>query len=426
MKIRIRNGRLIDPMSGMDRIGDVCIAAGRIVAVGEAPADFHANQELDASGCVVCPGLVDLSVRLREPGFEYMATLESEMRAAAAGGVTSLACPPDTDPPLDEPGLVRMLKFRTRTTPGPRVYPVGALTWKLKGERLTEMAELAEAGCIAFSQADAPLIDTAVLLRAMEYAVTFDLPLWLRPQDYHLARGGVAHDGVVAARLGLPAIPVPAETVALQTILLLARETGARVHLARLSSRAALNMVRRAKHDGLRVTCDVGVHHLHLSEMDLTDFDPNCHLVPPLRSLRDREAIRQAAREGLIDAICSDHTPVNDDAKELPFQEAAPGATGVELLLPLTLKWARELGVPLAQALSLVTDRPARLMGVEAGRLAVGQPADLCVFDPDEPWQVSRETLLSLGKNSPYLGMEMVGRVRYTLIDGHLDFRRHL
>ncbi len=423
MKIRIRNGRILDPASGLDLVGDVCVAAGRIIAVGQAPSDFHANQEIDATGLVVCPGLVDLSVRLREPGFEYMATLDSEMGAAAAGGVTSLACPPDTDPPLDEPGLVEMLKFRTRMSPGPRVYPVGALTWKLKGERLTEMAELHEAGCVAFSQADAPLVDTSVLLRAMEYAVTFDLPLWLRPQDPHLARGGVAHDGVVAARLGLPAIPVPAETVALQTILLLARETGARVHLARLSSRAALDMVRRAKHDGLRVTCDVGVHHVHLSEMDVLDFNPNCHLVPPLRSQRDREAIRQALREGLVDAICSDHTPVNDDAKELPFQEAEPGATGVELLLPLTLKWARETGVPLLQALDLITCRPARILGTQAGVLAVGRPADLCIFDPEATWTVSRHTLHSLGKNSPFLGRELSGQVCYTIIDGHLDFR---
>lgn len=425
MKILIRNGRVIDPESGLDGKLDVCVAAGRIVAMGTTPADFHPNQEIDASGLVVCPGLVDLSVRLREPGFEYMATLESEMRAAAAGGVTSLACPPDTDPPLDEPGLIEMLKFRTRMSPGPRVYPVGALTWKLKGERLTEMAELSEAGCVAFSQADAPLIDTRVLLRALEYAVTFDLPVWLRPQDPHLARDGVAHDGVVAARLGLPAIPVPAETVALQTILLLVRETGARVHLARLSSRAGLDMVRRAKHDGLRITCDVAAHHVHLSEMDLADFNANCHLVPPLRSLRDREAIRRALREGLVDAICSDHAPVNDDAKELPFQEAEPGATGVELLLPLTLKWAREMQVPLIQAIDLITRRPARILGTQAGVLAVGGSADLCIFDPERPWMVSRQTLLSLGKNSPYLGMELQGQVMYTIIDGHVDFKRN-
>ncbi|MEW5787016.1 MAG: dihydroorotase [Pseudomonadota bacterium] len=424
MKVHIRNGRVIDPASGLDAVQDVYVAASHIVGVGSAPADFHANQIIDASGLVVCPGLVDLAVRLREPGLEYKATLESEMHAAAVGGVTSLACPPDTDPPLDEPGLVEMLKFRAKHMPGPRVYPIGALTRQLKGERLTEMAELQEAGCMAFSQADAPLVDTQVLLRAMEYAKTFDLPIWLRPQDAHLAREGVAHDGVVAARLGFPPIPVPAETVAISTILLLVRETGARVHLARLSSRAGIEMVRRAKHDGLPITCDVGVHHIHLSEMDTAGFDANCHLVPPLRSLRDREAIRRGLADGTIDAVCSDHAPVDEDAKELPFQEAEAGATGVELLLPLTLKWAREAGLSLHQALGFISHRPADILGVDGGRLAVGRPADLCLFDPESAWIVSPSNLASLGKNSPYLGLEMQGRVMFTLIDGHLDFRR--
>jgi dihydroorotase len=424
MKMAIRNGRVIDPASGLDQVQDVFIAAGRVVGLGTAPAEFHAGLEIDALGLVVCPGLVDMSLRLREPGLEYVAGLESEMQAASAGGITSLACPPDTDPPLDEPGLIEMLKFRARSMPGPRVYPVGALTHQLKGERLTEMGELHEAGCIAFSQADAPLIDTAVLFHAMEYAASFDLPVWLRPEDPFLARGGVAHDGLVAARLGLPAIPVPAETVALQTILLLMRQTGARVHISRLSSRAAVDMVRQAKLEGLPVTCDVAVHHVHLSEMDTADFNPHCHLVPPLRSLRDRDAIRQALAEGVIDAICSDHAPVDEDVKERPFQEAEPGATGAELLLPLTLRWGREAGLSLVQTLDRVTQRPARIMGVDAGFVRVGGPADLCVFDPEGGWQVSAESLRSLGKNSPYLGHEMLGRVHYTVIDGHLDYRR--
>lgn len=424
MKIHIKNGRVIDPASGLDKVLDIYIAAGRIVSMGQAPADFHAKTEIDATGLVVCPGLVDLSVRLREPGLEYMATLESEMHAAAVGGITSLACPPDTDPPLDEPGLIEMLKFRAKTSPGPRVYPVGALTWKLQGERLTEMAELSEAGCVAFSQADAPIINTLVLLRAMEYAASFGYSIWLRPQDYHLAVDGVVHDGIVSARYGLPAIPVPAETVALQTILLLVRETGAKVHLCRLSSRAGVEMVRRAKHDGLPVTCDVGVHHVHLSEMDTVDFNANCHLVPPLRSQRDRDAIRLALRDGVIDAICSDHAPVDDDAKERPFQESEPGATGVELLLPLILKWSEEEGLPLAQALARVTHAPASVLGVEGGVLTVGGAADLCLFDPKAYWTVSAKNLASLGKNSPYLGMEMQGRVSYTIVDGHLDYRR--
>jgi len=423
MKIHIKNGRIIDPASGLDAVQDVYLAAGRIVALGQAPADFHANAEIDAAGLVVAPGLVDLAVRLREPGFEYMATLEPEMHAAAAGGITSLACPPDTDPPLDEPGLVEMLKFRAKNSPGPRVYPVGALTWKLKGERLTEMAELTEAGCVAFSQADCPTVDTRVLLHALEYASTLNLPVWLRPEDAHLGKGGVVHDGIVSARLGLAAIPVPAETVALATIILLVRETRARVHLCRLSSRAGVEMVRLAKADGLPVTCDVAIHHVHLTDMDVADFNANCHVTPPFRSQRDRDAIRQAIADGVIDAICSDHAPVDDDAKEKPFQESEPGVTGVELLLPLTLKWAREAGLSLADALAPITCKAADILGVDAGRLAVGRPADLCLFDPDATWMVSERSLLSLGKNSPFLGYEMQGRVRYTVIDGHIDYK---
>ncbi|OJW41620.1 MAG: dihydroorotase [Thiobacillus sp. 65-1059] len=422
MKIRISNGRVIDPMSARDEVADIYVAAGKIVGIGAAPADFHANRTLDASGLVVCPGLVDLSVRLREPGFEYRATLESEMLAAAAGGITSLACPPDTDPPLDEPGLVEMLKFRAKNLPGPRVYPIGAMTQKLEGKMLTEMAELTEAGCRAFTQADAPMANNQVLLRAMEYAATFGFSLWLRPQDVSLARGGVAHDGAVASRLGLPGIPVLAETVALATILQLARETGARIHLARLSARESIAMVRAAKAQGLAVTCDVATPHVHLSENDLVSFDSHLHLVPPLRSLRDRDAIREALRDGSIDALCSDHTPVDEDAKQVPFGESAPGASGVELLLPLTLKWAREMGVPLLQAIDLISWKPAQILGVPGGNLAVGSYADICIFDEAAEWVVTPQALASQGDNTPFLKHPMQGRVRYTLIDGHIDF----
>ncbi|OJW94591.1 dihydroorotase [Thiobacillus sp. 65-1402] len=422
MKIRISNGRVIDPMSARDEVADIYVAAGKIVGIGAAPADFHANRTLDASGLVVCPGLVDLSVRLREPGFEYRATLESEMLAAAAGGITSLACPPDTDPPLDEPGLVEMLKFRAKNLPGPRVYPIGAMTQKLEGKMLTEMAELTEAGCRAFTQADAPMANNQVLLRAMEYAATFGFSLWLRPQDVSLARGGVAHDGAVASRLGLPGIPVLAETVALATILQLARETGARIHLARLSARESIAMVRAAKAQGLAVTCDVATPHVHLSENDLVSFDSHLHLVPPLRSLRDRDAIREALRDGSIDALCSDHTPVDEDAKQVPFGESAPGASGVELLLPLTLKWAREMGVPLMQAIDLISWKPAQILGVPGGNLAVGSYADICIFDEAAEWVVTPQALASQGDNTPFLKHPMQGRVRYTLIDGHIDF----
>ena len=422
MKIHIKNGRLIDPASGTDAQQDVFIAAGKIVAIGAPPQGYNANRTLDASGLVVCPGLVDLAVRLREPGFEYMATLESEMDAAVAGGVTSLACPPDTDPPLDEPGLVEMLKFRAKNLNQARVYPIGALTVGLKGTHLTEMAELTDAGCVAFSHADAPLTDTQLLLRALQYAATFDFPVWLRPQDAGLARGGVAHDGQVATRLGLAAIPVCAETVALSAILLLARETGARIHLCRLSSAEGIDMVRQAKHLGLKVSCDIAIHHAHLSEMDIGYFDPNCNLTPPLRSQRDRDALRAALADGTVDALCSDHAPVDDDAKQLPFGEAETGATGVELLLPLALKWAEESRLPLAQGLARITSDPARVLGINAGRLTPGASADICIFDPERYWKVEAKALKSQGKNTPFIGFEVKGKIRCTLVEGQVVY----
>jgi len=422
MKIQIKGGRVVDPGSAVEKVQDVFIAAGKVLALGTAPSGFHANRVIDATGMVVCPGLVDLSARLREPGYEYKATLESEMAAAVAGGVTSLVCPPDTDPPLDEPGLVEMLKHRARSLNQAHVYPLGALTQGLKGERITEMAELLDAGCVAFSQADVPLNDNEVLLRAMQYASTFGYPVWLRPRDAALGRDGVAHDGQVATRLGLAPIPAIAETVALSTILLLVRETGARVHLCRLSTADGVDMVRQAKSMGINVTCDVSANHVHLSEMDIGYFDANCHLVPPLRSIRDREALRRGVQDGTVDAICSDHTPVDEDAKQLPFGESESGATGLEFLLALTLKWGEETKIPLAATLAKVTSEPARILGIRAGAIGLGASADLCVFDPHARWNVEPAKLKSQGKNTPFAGYEMSGKVRFTLVEGHVVY----
>ncbi len=422
MKIEIANGRLVDPKHGVDRPASLFVAAGRVVAIGDPPPGWSANRTIDAEGLVVAPGLIDLSARLREPGFEYKATLESEMAAAVAGGVTSLACPPDTDPPLDEPGLVQMLRHRARSLNQAHVHPVGALTVGLRGAELTEMGELAEAGCVAFSQAEAPLADTQVLLRAMQYAATFGHKVWLRPQDPHLARGGVAHDGEIATRLGLPAIPAAAETIALATIFALVRETAVRVHLARLSTAEGVELVRAAKAEGLPVTCDVAVHHLHLCDVDIGWFDPQAHLVPPLRGTRDRAALRAGLADGTIDLVCSDHTPVDDDAKQLPFAEAAPGATGLELLLPLTLKWAAREGVSLGDALARITLHPARVLGLDAGHLGIGHVADVCIFDPSAHWTVEPCALRSQGKNTPFLGLEVPGRVRTTLVGGQVVY----
>ena len=423
MNIQIKNGRLIDPKNNLDAKQDLFIAAGKVVAVGNAPAGFVADKVIDATGLVVAPGLIDLAARLREPGYEYMATLESEMQAAVAGGITSLACPPDTDPPLDEPGLVEMLKHRAKNLNWAHLYPVGALTSALKGQELTEMAELVDAGCVAFSQADAPLTDTRVLLRAMQYAATFDFSVWLRPQDSFLAKNGVAHDGEVATRCGLPAIPVCAETIALSTMLALAQETGARLHVCRISSAAGVELIRAAKQQGLAVTCDVSMNHVHLSEMDIGFFDPNCHLVPPLRSLRDRAALRVGLLDGTIDAICSNHAPVDEDAKQLPFAEAEAGATGLELLLPLVLKWAQQEKLTLSGALARATLQPAQILGLGAGHLSVGAAADVCVFDPETYWKVEPAALKSQGKNTPFTGLEVQGRVRYTLVDGQIVYQ---
>ncbi|HEY2336190.1 MAG TPA: dihydroorotase [Burkholderiales bacterium] len=417
MKLHIKNGRVVDPASGRDSVGDVYVADGKI-------AESFSNPEktVDAKGLVVAPGFIDLSVRLREPGQEHKATLESEMAAAVAGGVTSLACPPDTDPPLDEPGLVDMLRRRAKALARARVYPVGALTVKLAGDSLTEMGQLAEAGCIAFSQANAPLADTQVLWRALQYAATFGYPVWLRPEDVWLAKGGVAHDGEVATRLGLPGIPAFAETIALATILELVRATGARVHLCRLSTARAVELMRRAKAEKLPVSCDVGVHHVHLSEVDLGYFDSHCRLEPPLRSQRDRDALARALAEGVIDCLCSDHTPVDDDGKLLPFAEAEPGATGLELLLPLALKWGAAQKLPLAATLARITSEPARVLGVASGRLAPGAPGDITIFDPQAPVRIEPETLKSQGKNTPFLGYELAGRVKCTVVAGNVVY----
>jgi len=423
MRIEIREARVVDPAANRDKPGSIFIADGRIAALDRAPEGFRADETIDAKGLVACPGLVDLSARLREPGFEYKATLESELGAAAAGGVTTLACPPDTDPPLDEPGLVEMLKRRASSLDLVRVYPLGALTVGLKGERLAEMAELTDAGCVGFFQGNTPLPDASTLLQAMRYAATFGYTVWLRPQDGALARGGVAHEGEVATRLGLPPVPVVAETIAVRTIVELAEATGARVHLARLSSAAGVALAAEAKARGLPVTCDVAVHHLHLCDRDIGDFDAQCNLAPPLRDPSDRARLRAALADGTLDAACSDHTPVDDDAKQVPFGEAEPGATALELLLPLVLQWGRESKLPMAQALGAVTHRPARVLGVAAGTLTVGAGADVCLFDPDGSWIVRPEALASQGKNTPFMGLELTGRVVRTLVGGRTVHR---
>ena len=431
MKILIQNGRVIDPASGLDQVCDLALAAGRIVGVGRVPPEFAPNRTLDASGCLVLPGLVDLAARLREPGHEHEGMLESEMAAAVAGGVTSLVCPPDTDPVLDEPGLVEMLKFRAEKLHQARLFPLGALTRGLAGEVLTEMAELTESGCVGFGQAEVPLASTQVLQRTLQYAATFGYTVWLRPQELHLGKG-VAASGALATRLGLSGIPVAAETIALHTIFELLKTTGARVHLSRLSSAAGVELVRRAKAEGLHVTCDVSINSLHLTENDIGFFDSRARLLPPLRQQRDRDALRAALLDGTIDALVSDHNPVDEDAKTLPFAEAEPGATGLELLLSLALKWSQDgSGVPLARALAVVTSAPAQVLGsalgtlqASIGQLVEGGVGDVCIVNPQDTWVVQAAALCSQGKHTPFSGYELPGRVRTTLVGGQIAFER--
>jgi dihydroorotase len=420
MNILISNGRVVDPASGLDQIGDVAIAEGKILSIGKAPGDFEAARKIDAAGCLVVPGLVDLAARLREPGYEHEGMLESEMAAAVAGGVTSLVCPPDTDPVLDEPGLVEMLKFRAEKLQRARLFPLGALTRGLAGEVLTEMAELTEAGCIGFSQADVPLGDTQVLQRALLYASTFGYTVWLRPQERDLGKG-VAASGPLATRLGLAGVPVAAETIAIFTIVELMRSTGARVHLCRLSSAAGVALVRAARAEGLPLSCDLSINSLHLADTDIGYFDSRARLNPPLRQQRDRDALSAALADGTIDALVSDHTPVEADAKTLPFAESEPGATGLELLLPLALQWGERSGAGLARAIEVVSAAPARLLGAEGiGRLAQGGAADLCVVDPALEWQVRPDALRSQGKHTPFGGYALSGRARFTLVGGRV------
>jgi len=448
MKTLIRGGRLIDPASQTDRLADVAIAGGRIVRIAEPGAawpntasesasDSAPERVLDASGCLVVPGLVDLCLRLREPGQEHAGMLESELGAALAGGVTSLVCPPDTDPVLDEPGLVDMLKARAQKLRQARVFPLGALTRGLKGEALTEMVQLSQAGCIGFGQAELPIVNTQVLQRAFQYAATFGYSVWLRPQDFWLGQGVVA-SGPLATRMGLSGIPVAAEVLAVHTALELLRGVhasasssgpGLRLHLCRLSSAAAVELVRQAKAAGLPLSCDVSVHNLHLCDTDIGHYDTRARLQPPLRQPSDRAALRAALADGTIDALVSDHNPVAADAKVLPFAEAEPGATAVELLAGLALLWAEQERLPLLRALEVLTAGPARVLGGSLGslqdslgRISEGGVADLCLIDPRRPWTVAAGALRSQGRTTPFEGRELPASVRATLVGGQVVY----
>jgi dihydroorotase len=423
MGIVIKGGHVIDPANSLDAVKDLYLdSAGFIIGIGKAPEGFEATRSIDARGQIVCPGLIDLRARLREPGLEYKATMESETRAAVAAGITTLCCPPDTWPVIDTPAMAQMIQSRAWRFGLAFVHPLGALTQGLEGKLLTDMAALEEAGCVGVSNALEPIIDTLVLRRAMEYAATFDLTVYLHAEDPWLRNSGCVHEGEVGTRLGLPGIPEAAETVALARDLALIEQTGVRAHFCNLSGARAVAMLAEAQKQGLAVTADVAAHHLHLTEHDIGYFNTQCHVRPPLRGLRDRDALRAALQSGVISAICSDHQPHEPDAKLAPFAESEPGISGLETLLPLTLKLVEEKLLTLNEAIALLTVKPAGILGVECGTLSVGATADICIFDPKAHWILSADKFVSRGRNSPFLGWEFTGQVTHTLVGGEVVF----
>ena len=424
MSLRIANGRIIDPANDLDRKADLFIDDdGFIVGIGKAPKNFTAELTIDASNLIVCPGLVDLQARVREPGQEYKATIESETLAAVSAGITTLVTPPDTMPVIDTPAMAQMIQQRAWRFGMAFIHPLGAMTRDLEGTQLSDMESLDEAGCVGVTNALNPIKDTLVLRRAMEYAASFDITVFLRAQDPWLIAGGCVHEGEVGTRLGLPGIPEAAETVAVARDLALIEQTGVRAHFCQLSSARAISMVAEAQQRGLPVTADVTAHHLHLTEHDIGFFDSQCHVIPPLRSQRDRDTLRQALGNGVISCVCSDHQPHEADAKLAPFIQSEPGISGLETLLPLTIKLVAEGFLDLNTAIAALTCNPAEIIGVDTGHLGIGATADICVFDPTASRLLDPQTMVSNGKNTPFAGWEMPTQVRYTLVGGDIVFQ---
>lgn len=419
--LSIINGRVIDPANQIDQVTDIHIQQGKIIALGTAPENFTAQQTIDAHDQIVCPGLVDLRVRLREPGYETKGTIASETRAAAAGGVTSLCCPPDTDPIIDNAALVKLIRLKAQTEGVAKVYTLSALTQQLKGEKLSEMRELKDAGCVGATNALHPVKSTLVMRRALEYASSHDITVFIQAFDPWLS-DGCAHEGNVSTRLGLAGIPESAETIAIARDLQLIELTGAKVHFCQLSSAKAVQLVQQAQEAGLPVTADVTAHHLHLTEMDIGFFDSNCHVIPPLRTQRDMETLRRGLNSGIITAVVSDHQPHDSDAKLAPFAETEAGISGVETLLPLALKMMDEIDITLNEVISRLTFQPASILNIPEGTLGIDCDADICIFDPESYWRVDRDKFLSKGKNTPFHGWELKGKVNYTFKSGELVY----
>jgi dihydroorotase len=422
MNLCLKGGRVIDPANKVDDILDVYIADGRIAALGSAPEGFISVREIDASGCIVCPGLVDLCARVREPGQEHKATIATESVAAAAGGITTLCCPPDTNPVVETPADIELIRLRAEKIGKTRIVTQGALTHGLDGEHLSEMAALKNAGCVGVSNALRPLANTLVLRRALEYAATFDLTVFLHSNDHWLSANGCANEGEVATRLGLPGIPEAAETAAVARDLTLIEQTGVRAHFCHLTTARAVHMVARAQFDGLPVTADVAIPYLYLTEVDISDFDSRCHVMPPLRTTQDRLYLREALQRGTLSAISSDHQPHEADAKLRSFPSTEPGISGLDTLLPLGLRLVSEHVIELAELLHRLTAGPASILGLPFGTLSVGAAADVCIFNPEQTWLLNSDTIRSNGHNTPFMNWEMKGRVVHTLLAGKLVY----
>ena len=422
MRTRISNGRVIDPANGLDKIMDVYIAEGKIVALDIAPEGFRADSTIDATGQIVCPGLVDLRARLREPGQEHKGTIASETSAAASGGITTLCCPPDTDPVVDTPAVVELIRDRAEEVGKCRVVTLGALTEGLQGSQLSEMDALKRAGCIGVSNAYEPIQNTQVIRRALEYAASLNLTVFIHPEDHWLRNGGCAHEGTISSRLGLSGIPECAETIALVRDLMLVEQAGVKAHFCQLSNARSVKILARAQYDGLPVTADVTAHQLHLTEMDIGDFNANCHVRPPLGTQRDREGLISGLIQGALTAICSDHQPHDIDAKLAPFPETEPGISAFETLLPLSLRVGEENNISTVDLLAKLTIQPAQILGLEAGTLTPGSKADICIFDPNRYWTLSEDKILSRGHNTPFIGWDLKGKVTHTLLEGKLVY----
>ncbi|MAB99700.1 MAG: dihydroorotase [Pseudomonadaceae bacterium] len=422
MRTRILGARVIDPNSGLDQISDIYIEGGKIAAIGDAPAGFDAEQTIEADGLIATPGLVDLNSALREPGYSRKGSIASETLAAAAGGVTSLCCPPFTKPILDTPAVAEMILERAREAGHTKVFPVGALSKGLEGEQLAELVALRDAGCVAFSNGLDCFRNNRTLRRAMEYAATFDLTVIFHSQDHDLAEGGLAHDGPTASFLGLVGIPESAETVALARNLLLVEQTGVRAHFSQLTSARGAQLIADAQARGLKVTADVALYQLILTDDSLLGFSSLYHVMPPLRTRADRDGLRQAVKDGTIQAIASHHQPHEADAKRAPFAATEPGISSVQLMLPLAMSLVQDGVLELPELIARLSSGPAQALGLPAGKLAAGEPADVLLFDPNAS-TLAGDTWFSKGANSPFMGHCLPSAVRYTLVDGHISYQ---